>query len=128
LVTKADEKVVAFEKAVKATAPYRSDSDLDSIINGDLNAASAAHEVIGAIKKQGASAYSLVSLLATMDDLNIDAAKTNFELLSIMAKKQQSSTGTDSELMLDILSINSSAEVSTTSANSSCMPPCAMFT
>ena len=80
LITKADEKVSAFEAAVKNAQP-----NLDKInpvlVTNYTEAASTAHTIIKGMQKNGASAYSLVSLLATLDDLALNASTASVQLL-----------------------------------------------
>src|SRR5262245_1885805 len=73
LLSKADEKVAQFQVVVRLVKP-----DLDNanprFSKEYLNAASTAREMIRAIQKKGVSAYRLVGLLATLDDLSMHAA------------------------------------------------------
>ena len=80
LVGKADEKVSGFEEAIKNAKPYL-DKINPEFSKSYLEAASEAHALIRAIQKSGESAYILVSLLATLDDLSLDAAKAGINLL-----------------------------------------------
>lgn len=74
LLDKADQKVSGFEDALRATRP-----NLDSInpeySRNYLKAASFAHTLIRTLHENGPSAYRLVAILATLDDLSLDAAK-----------------------------------------------------
>jgi len=80
LMSKAEEKVGGFEKALKGVKP-----DLDKVdpqlSTNYLNAASAARTIIVSIRKNGPSAYALVSLVTTLDDLSLDAATATVQLL-----------------------------------------------
>lgn len=80
LVSKANEKTVAYEEAVKNAKPYLDKID-PKFAQNFLDAASTAHTLIEAIQKNGASAYSLVSLLATLDDMSLNAATGSIQLL-----------------------------------------------
>jgi hypothetical protein len=80
LIAKADEKVSSFEAAVKNAKPYL-DKINPKLVKNYLDGASAAHTIIQSMKKNGPSAYGLVSLLATLDDLALDAATGSVQLL-----------------------------------------------
>jgi hypothetical protein len=79
LLNKAEEKVSGFEDAVKSLKP-----DLDKVdpklSTNYLNAAAAAHSLIKAMKNRP-SGYGLVGLIATMDDLSLDAATASVQLM-----------------------------------------------
>lgn len=81
LLAKADEKVSAFEAAVKNAKPYLDKIDTKYATNY-LDAAATAHELISMTLKNGSSAYKLVGVLTTLDDLSLDAASGNVLLLS----------------------------------------------
>jgi hypothetical protein len=80
LLTKADEKVVAFEAAVKNAKPYLDRIDTKYATNY-LGAAATAHVLISQTLKNGSSAYKLVGVLTTLDDLSLDAAGGSVLLL-----------------------------------------------
>jgi hypothetical protein len=80
LLKKADEKVVSFEEAVKNAKPYL-DKINPKLTATYLAASSDAHAIIAGMQKRGASAYGLVSLLATLDDLSLNAATASVQLL-----------------------------------------------
>lgn len=81
LLAKANEKVSAFEAAVKNAKPYLDKIDTKYATNY-LDAAATAHELISMTLKNGSSAYKFVGVLTTLDDLSIDAASGNVLLLS----------------------------------------------
>ena len=81
LLAKADEKVSAFEAAVKNAKPYLDRIDTKYATNY-LDAAATAHELISRTLKNGSSAYKLVGVLTTLDDLSLDAASGNVLLMS----------------------------------------------
>ena len=100
LLSKANEKVSSFEMAVRLVK-----TDLDKVdpkLSGNyLNAASAAHTIIDGIKKNGLSAYSMVALVSTMDDLSLDAATASVQLLLLKMQQQgQTVSGLDSIVLL----------------------------
>jgi hypothetical protein len=70
LVQKADEKVTNFSAAnesAKALVP-------DNLYQKGRATALTAHAIISAIQKNGPSAYALVGLLITLDDVSLNAA------------------------------------------------------
>jgi hypothetical protein len=98
LLAKADQKVSAFELAVKAAKP-RLDSISPQYATNYLDAASTAHQLISAATKNGMSAYRLIGILATLDDLSLDAANGSLFLMAndedqVVAKGAQRDTGT----------------------------------
>jgi hypothetical protein len=86
LVDKADQKVSAFEVAVKSTKPYLDAIDV-SLAKTSLEGAANAHQIIQTMHKNGPSAYGLVALLATMDDLSLNAANASVKLLSVRGQQ-----------------------------------------
>lgn len=80
LVSKASEKTAAYEEAVKNAKPYLDKID-PKFVENYLQAASAGHTLIELIQKKGPSAYGLVSLLATLDDMSLNAAMGSVQLL-----------------------------------------------
>jgi hypothetical protein len=83
LLAKADEKVSTFEQAVRNAKPHLDKIDTKYARNY-LDAASTAHTLIQATKN-GPSGYRLVGVLATMDDLSLDAANGSVFLLGANA-------------------------------------------
>ncbi len=73
LLTKADTKVSNFEAAVKNAKPGLDKIDIKYARNY-LDAASTAHLLISKTIKNGPTAYNLVGVLTTLDDLSLDAA------------------------------------------------------
>jgi hypothetical protein len=80
LLAKADEKVSAFEAAVKNAKPGLDKTDTKYARNY-LEAAATAHLLISETIKNGPTAYRLVGVLGTLDDLSRDAAKGTVFLL-----------------------------------------------
>jgi hypothetical protein len=80
LITKADEKVSGFEEAVRNAKPHLDRIDPKLVMNY-MDAASTAHTIIKGMQKNGPSAFSLVSLLATLDDLSLNACTASGQLL-----------------------------------------------
>jgi hypothetical protein len=87
LVDKADQNVSGFEAAVKNAKPALDAIDT-KLAKGCLDGASNAHFMIQSIHKNGPSAYALVALLATMDDLSLNAANASIKLLSIRGQQE----------------------------------------
>ena len=71
-----------FEKEfpVKNAKPYL-DKINPKLATNYLDGASTARTIIQKLQKNGPSAYGLVSLLATLDDLSLDAATASVHLL-----------------------------------------------
>ena len=80
LVNQANEKTVAYEEAVNNAKPHLDKINPKFVVNY-LEAASTAHTLIQAIQKDGPSAYGLVSLLATLDDMSLNASTGSVQLL-----------------------------------------------
>jgi hypothetical protein len=70
LVQKADEKVINFETANESAKTIMS----DSVFQKGRETAATAHAIISAIQKNGPSAYALVGLIVTLDDLTLNAS------------------------------------------------------
>ena len=81
LLAKADEKVSAFEAAIKNARPGLDKVDPKYATNY-LDAAATAHLLISGTIKKGPTAYRLVGVLATLDDLSLDAANGSAFLLA----------------------------------------------
>ncbi len=81
LLAKADEKVSTFEAAVKS-AKARLDKVNAKYAANYLDAAATAHLLISKTIKNGPTAYGLVGVLTTLDDLSLDAANGNVFLLA----------------------------------------------
>jgi hypothetical protein len=87
-VAKAEQKVAGFEKAVKGIKPDldKADPKLSTMY---ADAGAAAHVIILSIRKNGPSAYSLTSLVTTLDDLSLDAATATVQLLLLRIQSGQ---------------------------------------
>ena len=81
LVSKADQKISGFESAVKSAKPHLDKIDSKLFVNYS-DAASTAHVIVQTLQKSGPSAEGLVLLLATLDDLSLNAATANTQLLN----------------------------------------------
>ncbi|MGH9776307.1 MAG: hypothetical protein ACRD50_15345 [Candidatus Acidiferrales bacterium] len=71
LVHKADEKVTGFEKALQVAKPFLPEEKF----RNDTDVASTAHLLIHDVNKYGPSAYRLVALIITLDDVVINAGQ-----------------------------------------------------
>jgi len=80
LIAKAAEKVEAFQKTLDSIKPYLDKAD-PSAYAKDENAVATARSILAALKKNGRSAYALVSLLTTLDDLDLDATQDSQAIL-----------------------------------------------
>jgi hypothetical protein len=78
LVQKADEKVSSFEQAIQAAKSFLPQDEFKK----DTDAAAIAHQIVRGINKNGPSAYSLVALVITLDDLVIDAGADTQNVLN----------------------------------------------
>jgi hypothetical protein len=81
LLAKADEKVSVFEAAIKNAKPGLDEIDTKYARNY-LDAAATAHLLISKTVKNGPTAYNLVGVLTTLDDLSLDAANGSTFLLA----------------------------------------------
>ncbi|MGA9998526.1 MAG: hypothetical protein WBQ04_00240 [Candidatus Acidiferrales bacterium] len=70
LAHKADEAATLFEQANKSADPFIP----DSAVKKGADAALAVHQLVGAIAKNGPSAYALVSLMIALNDVTFNAA------------------------------------------------------
>lgn len=95
LVDKADQKVSSFEATIKQVRLALDKADTN-LAKNYLDAASTAHWMIQTLHKNGPSGYALVGLLATLDDLSLDAMRAAV----IFAKLAPSSPGANNSVML----------------------------
>jgi hypothetical protein len=86
LLSKADEKVADFEKAVRTSRADLNKVDRKLAANY-LEAAATTHRLIDAINKNGATAFRLVAVVTALDDLSLDAATGAFQLLTLEVEK-----------------------------------------
>ena len=80
LAAKASEKVEGFQKTLDAVKPFLDKAD-PSAYSKDKQAVDRAQLILAALKKNGRSAYVLVSLLTTLDDLDLDATQDSQAIL-----------------------------------------------
>jgi hypothetical protein len=91
LANKAEDKVQSYEQALRAVEHYLGKDTIQSY----SEAANNAHMIIATIRKNGMTNYGLVSLLSTLDDLTLDAARASrMVLLGMAQNKGDSSTAT----------------------------------
>jgi hypothetical protein len=79
ILAKADEKVSSFEVAIKMAKP-RLDKLNPDYAKNYLDGAATAHELISKSTKNGPSAWTLVAILVTLDDLTLSATKATLYL------------------------------------------------
>ncbi len=94
LLNKANEKISGFEDALKIVKPDLDKAD-PKLATNYLAAAATAHLLIRGLKNNGPSGYGLVSLMATMDDLSLDAATAGVQLLIQVAARAQGPVNAD---------------------------------
>jgi hypothetical protein len=87
LLSKADEKVVAFQDAVKLVQPDLDTSD-PKLSKKYLNAAATTRYLISATKSNGPSAYRLLGILTSLDDLSLNASSAAVVLLTSAIRQQ----------------------------------------
>jgi hypothetical protein len=80
LTAKAAEKVEAFQKTLDSVKPFLDKAD-PSAYKKDLETINIARTILASLKKNGRSAYGLVGLLATLDDLDLVATQDSTEIL-----------------------------------------------
>ena len=85
LTAKAAEKVETFQKTLDSIKPYLDKAD-PSAYGKDENAVAGARSILSAIKKNGRSAYGLVGLLTTLDDLDLDATQDSQAILIFVTR------------------------------------------
>lgn len=106
LANKADEKVADFQAVLKKAAPY-----LDKhTVQTDEDAVNTTRYIIEAIRKKGADAYVLVSLLSALDDLSLDASRASLSVL--VAYTQNSSKGdtTNNSAIMSVMELSDSVK------------------
>jgi len=104
LLAKADEKVSTFELAVRNARPLLDKINTKYATNY-LDAASTAHTLIQATNEKGASAYRLVGILATMDDLSLDAANGSVFLLGADDEAVRQGKPPDMDAMSSVIAL-----------------------
>jgi hypothetical protein len=109
LVGKADQKVAMFEQAVKIAKPHLDNANPKLSANY-LDGASTAHDIIKAIQKNGPSAYALVLLITTLDDLSLDAAKGSLTLLIVDEGRVAKGQSPDSGAQTSVLSLSNAGD------------------
>ena len=85
LLSKASQKITSFEEAVQNAKPFLDKQDPKLAANY-IDTVIASREIIKTGQKDGASAYRLVALLSTLDDMTVDAANASFRLMQEDAK------------------------------------------
>lgn len=80
LTAKAAEKLEAFQKTLDSVKPFLDKAD-PSAYKKDSEAIDTGRAILAALKKNGRSAYGLVGLLTTLDDLDLDATQDSSAIL-----------------------------------------------
>lgn len=111
LLAKADQKVSTFESAVKSAKPALDRIDPKRAGNY-LDAAATAHLLISKTTENGAAGYNLVGILATLDDLSLDAANATSFLLAAEAERESKGLVADPKTAALVMAL--------TTASSSC--------
>lgn len=112
LVSQADQKVTSFESSLKSAKPLLDKISPDTF-KEDAGAASDAHVLVHQIQKNGPTAVRLFGLLATMDDLTLDARTLQYAFMASYAKSLiQSGTPDTTLLVEDEVFLNSSTSLS----------------
>jgi hypothetical protein len=109
LVDKAEEKVTSFEDAVRRVKPVLESQQTD-LLTKNTSAAENAHKLIRGLQRNGPSAYSLVALIATLDDISLNASRT--ATLVIMSKPNEIGAETQGRLTLLWNAQNSCSDIS----------------
>jgi hypothetical protein len=107
LLDKAEQNISTFEDAVKKAKPKLDEVD-PKLSNNYLDAASTAHWMLQTLHKDGPSAYRLVSLLATMDDLSRDAANASTRLLMSDAEHVANGRQRDGRVLASVILLSNS--------------------
>ena len=105
LVSKADQKISGFESAVKSAKPHLDKIDSKLFVNYS-DAASTAHVLVQTLQKNGSSAEGLVLLLTTLDDLSLNAATANTQLLNMDEASVANGQKPNSAVLQTIVSLN----------------------
>jgi hypothetical protein len=105
LVQKANEKVTGFEQAIRLAKPFIS----AGAFSKDSDAASTAHLIIGVLEKNGPSAYGLVSLIITLDDLVINAGLNSQTILEGALKADSAGKPANLDMLSVVIALNSTA-------------------
>jgi len=80
LVAKAEQKIDGFEATMKSLRADIDKVDQKTVPNG-LNVVNSARTITTKIKSNGPTAYSLVTLVVTLDDISLNAASAALELM-----------------------------------------------
>jgi hypothetical protein len=112
LVNKANEKTVAYEEAVNNAKPHFDKINPKFVVNY-LEAASTAHTLIQAIQKDGPSAYGLVSLLATLDDMSLNASTGSVQLLRTDEEKVAKGAAPNVSVLASVIALGNASTACT---------------
>ncbi len=108
LTAKAEQKVDSFEEAVRNAKPHLDQIDPKFATNY-LDAASTAHTLIKGIQKSGPSAYALVALVGTLDDLALDGSTGSVLLLKTDEERVSAGKQPDSGRLTSVLVLSTAS-------------------
>lgn len=103
LVSKASEYVETYRRTFKNTKPSLDKAPTPGFYEQGMTLSDQASSVIAAIQKNGSTAVSLVSLLAILDDMSLNAAKAT--AATMMVAISQNKADSDSHGMQDFQEI-----------------------
>jgi hypothetical protein len=109
LVSKADERVSDFQNALDSLKPMLAKVDPETF-RQDSDACEAARVAILAIKKNGPSAYALVDLISTLDDLSLDASRLTTRTLILAIQDLQADGRNQSTFEANIMRITQAGQ------------------
>lgn len=108
LTAKAAEKLEAFQKTLDSVKPFLDKAD-PSAYKKDSTAIATGRTILAALKKNGRSAYGLVSLLTTLDDLNLDATQDATAILIFGTREMANGRQTPDGMTTAVLMLTSAA-------------------
>jgi len=97
LLAKADQKVNDFETAIKLVGPDLDAKDDLVVLRKNSSSAATAHEIIHLLQKNGPTAYGLVMLVSTLENIALDASKT---AIVLMARQDIGAAHTQTNLLV----------------------------
>lgn len=109
LTAKAAEKVEAFQKTLAEVKPFV-DKANPTLYRRDLEAIDTARTILASLKRKGRSAYGLVGLLATLDDLNRDAMNDATAMLLFGSQEQAAGRQFPDGMATAVLMLTSAAD------------------
>jgi len=105
LAHKADEKVTNFEQAIRTAKPFLTEDRFKT----DMDAASTAHLLISTMNKNGPSAYALVALVITLDDVVVDAGLSSQDILRAGLSAASTGKAVSMDSLGSVITLNTAA-------------------